>query len=96
MATGTLMERVRTSLAQLWARFLLSLPVLVAPLVRSLPSSISFAEVPLQVHHAVPAPGVPLFLLQWMTVRVGKFMNWRDVCSSQSDDVLSGSKRLTP
>jgi len=41
-----------------WARFLLSLPVLVAPLVWSLPSSISFADTPLQVNHPVPVPGI--------------------------------------
>ncbi len=56
------MERVRTTLAQLWARFFLSLPALVALLVCSLSSSISFADAPLQVHHAVPVPGIDVVL----------------------------------
>jgi tetratricopeptide (TPR) repeat protein len=41
-----------------WARFLLSSPVLFTALVCSLPSSISFADSPLQEHHPLTVPGI--------------------------------------
>jgi len=41
-----------------WSRFLVSLAVLVASLVCSLPSSLMFAAVPLQESHPVTVPGI--------------------------------------